>query len=381
MAKSDQINFDVIVVGLGAMGSGIAFQIARSGRRILGLDRYRPPHAHGSSHGHTRIIRHAYAEDERYIPYVRRAHDCWLKLEQDSGETLFIETGIVLMGDPQSDFIKGSCAGADRHGIEYERLDRETISRRWPALRTDPGMCGVWEPAAGVLRVEPCIETLLAAAVNHGAVLNFNEVVETWSAAADGVEVRAAGGTYRADSLVIAAGPWCRSLLPDLDLPLSVERQVQLWFEPAANPQLFTLERCPIYAWQHSEGGVFYGFPDLGHGVKVAHHHGGAATDPDELTREINGDDISSVRYLLKRLLPDANGTLKDHDVCMYTNTPDLNFLIDRHPEFPHVLIVGGCSGHGFKFAPVVGEIVRDLLADESNDSVLEIFSLSRLLQ
>ena len=381
MNQSRQDHYDTIVIGLGAMGSGIAYQLSRSGRRVLGLDRHRPPHVYGSSHGQTRVIRKAYGDDARYIPWIHRTFEGWRELERTSGETLLIETGFILMGAPESQLISTTLASAELHGIVFDILDSDEISQRWPAIRMDSEMCGVWARTGGILRVETCIETLLTAAVSSGAALQFDEPVEQWHAVDGGVEVRTSRGRYHGDHLVIAAGPWATSLLSDLNLPLWVERHVQLWFEPRAEAQRFAPQCCPIFAWQHRGTETFYGFPDLGQGIKVAHHHTGQQADPDKLSREIDEEDVSSVRQLLERFLPDANGRLLKHDVCMYTNTPDKNFIIDVHPDHPHVFIVGGCSGHGFKFAPAVGEIVTDLLAGNPLDGDLEMFRLKRLLR
>lgn len=371
-------NFDVIVVGLGAIGSGTAYQLARRGHRVLGIDRFRPPHVYGSSHGHSRVIRQAYHEDARYIPYVLRTYDGWRELEQLVGKELLINTGIVLMGPPESELIQGAQRSADQHGLLYELLDNDAIRQRWPALRADAGMCGVWEPTGGILNVEACIQALLEVASESGAIFRFDEPVESWSADDKAVTVQTAGGTYTAAKLVISAGPWCARLLTDLKLPLWVERQVQLWFETTSTPEVFAPERCPIASWQYRMDSNFYAFPDLGHGVKVARHHGGRPTDPDAVGRDVDDDDITGVRELLQQFLPNANGPLKAHDVCLYTNTPDLHFIIDFHPDHPNVVIAGGFSGHGFKFAPVVGESVAQLLSGEATDTVLSMFRLER---
>lgn len=376
------MNYDTIIVGLGAMGSGIAYQLARGGQRVLGLDRHRPPHVYGSSHGQSRVIRKVYGVDaRRYVPLIERAYTAWHELEDLSGESLLIDSGLVLMGTPQSKLIVTTLNSAKRQGLACERLEREDIGRRWPALHTDPDMCGIWDPTGGILRVEPCIEALLSAASHHGAVLQFDESVSSWNAQTDSVEVTTDRGTYLAGNLVIAAGPWLSGLLAELNLPLWIERHVQMWFEPASEPHLLDLERCPIFSWQVDEDRLFYGFPELGQGVKVAIHHTGQRADPDTLNRDLDEDDLREMRRLLERFLPDANGPLKHHDVCMYTNTPDRNFLVDFHPDHPNVLIVGGCSGHGFKFAPVIGELARTLLAGNQGNDDLEMFRMDRLTE
>ena len=371
-------NFDIIVIGLGAIGSGTVYQIARRGHRVLGIDQFRPPHVYGSSHGHTRVIRQAYHDDSRYVPYILRSYDAWRDLETSVGTDLLINTGIVLIGPPGSEIVEGARRSADEHGISYEILDRDAIQKRWPALHVDDDACGCWEPTGGILRVEECIHALLGAAEKSGATLRFVEPVKSWSASDQGVTVQTGSGTYTAAKLVVAAGPWCTQLLTDLNLPLWVERQVQLWFETTSMSDAFAPDRCPIASWHHGANSNFYAFPDLGHGVKVAHHHDGRPTNPEAVGRDVDDDDIASIREMLRRFLPNANGRLRAHDVCMYTNTPDLHFLIDFHPDSKNVVIAGGFSGHGFKFAPVVGESVAQLLSGEATDSVLSMFRLDR---
>lgn len=372
-------HFDVIVVGLGAMGSGVAHHLSGSGLKVLGLDSFHPPHVHGSSHGHSRVIRMAYGDDQRYVPYVKRAYAGWEELERTVGKSLLTRTGLILMGKPDSQLITSTRVSAGQHMVQLEQLDQAEIERRWPLLGTDADMCGVWDPSGGILHVEACIDALLTRAVDLGGELRFNEKVRAWKADSDSVEVRSDSETYRAQRLVICAGPWCGTLLAELGLPLWVERQVQIWLKPVTRQELFAPERCPIFSWEHGVENVFYGFPDLGRGVKVAHHHGGLRVEPDGVNRALESEDIDSVRRLLARFLPDANGAILDHDVCMYTNTPDKNFLIDFHPQHSQVLIVGGCSGHGFKFASMVGELVWELFQEADNDSGLEMFRLNRL--
>jgi len=372
-------HFDVIVVGLGAMGSGVAHHLSGSGLKVLGLDSFHPPHVHGSSHGHSRVIRMAYGDDQRYVPYVKRAYAGWEELERTVGKSLLTRTGLILMGKPDSQLITSTRVSAGQHMVQLEQLDQAEIERRWPLLGTDADMCGVWDPSGGILHVEACIDALLTRAVDLGGELRFNEKVRAWKADSDSVEVRSDNETYRAQRLVICAGPWCGTLLAELGLPLWVERQVQIWLKPVTRQELFAPERCPIFSWEHGVENVFYGFPDLGRGVKVAHHHGGPRIEPDGVNRALESEDIDSVRRLLARFLPDANGAILDHDVCMYTNTPDKNFLIDFHPQHSQVLIVGGCSGHGFKFASMVGELVWELFQEADNDSGLEMFRLNRL--
>ena len=370
--------FDTIVVGLGVMGSSITRELARRGQRVLGVDRERPPHVHGSSHGHSRVTREVYGDDKRYVPFVQRTNQCWRELQEATGTQLLIESGLVLMGTPDSALIQDTEASSREHNLPCDPLEHEAISRRWPQLQCDPDMCGLWDGSAGILRVEPCIETLLAQAEANGATLHCTAAAETWQAAEDHVTVQTATESWQARQLVIAAGPWLGTLLSDLDLPLQCERHVQYWFEPKSNPERFAPGNCPIYTWQYGND-IIYGFPDLGHGIKIARHHTKEFVQPDTVNRDINDRELDEVRSLLERFIPTANGRLIAHDVCMYTNTPDYNFIIDFHPDHSNVLIVGGCSGHGFKFGPVVGELSADLLQG-IRDPGLEMFQIDRLI-
>jgi sarcosine oxidase len=366
--------FDVIVVGLGAMGSAAAYHLVRRGRRVLGLDRFTPPHTLGSSHGQTRIIREAYFEDPRYVPLVQRAYELWTALERDAGGRLLLETGGLMIGRPDSGVVRGATRSAETHGLRHERLDAAEVRRRFPALRPDDDMVAVWEPRAGILFPEACVEAHLTMARRHGAALRYDEPVLRWEADGGGVRVVSAQGTYAASHLVLSAGSWMTSLLPDLALPLTVERQPLYWFEPLRGAAHFTPERLPIHLWEHAPQRYLYGFPDLGDGVKVARHHEGRPTDPDAVDREVHAEEVEAMRGLVRRFLPDANGPLRSAAVCLYTNTPDDHFLIDRHPAHAHVLIASPCSGHGFKFASAIGEALAERVTDGRTRSDLSLF-------
>jgi sarcosine oxidase len=354
--------WDVAVVGLGAMGSAAAYHLAARGLRVLGLDRHAPPHALASSHGRTRIIREAYFEHPLYVPLVRRAYDLWAALERDSGRSLLRITGGLNLGRPDSVLVAGARCSVEEHGLAHAMLTAGEVRARFPALQPHEGTVALWEPRAGILDPEACVAAHLQAAAAHGAALRCDEPVLRWSASGDGLVVVTARGEHRARRVILAAGPWIRSLLPDLHLPLTVERQVQFWFEPTEPTDAFAPERCPVHLWELDDGRYFYGFPDLGHGVKLAMHHGGECIDPDRVRREVGDDEVASVRELVRRHVPAADGPLRDAAVCLYTNTPDGHFWIDAHPTYPDVLVASACSGHGFKFASAIGEILADLV-------------------
>lgn len=354
--------WDVAVVGLGAMGSAAACHLATRGLRVLGFDRHAPPHALGSSHGRTRIIREAYFEHPLYVPLVRRAYALWAALEQDSGRSLLRTVGGLNLGRPDGALIGGARRSVEQHGLPHAMLDAAAVAARHPALRPDDGMVALWEPRAGILDPEACVAAHLQVAAARGASLHRDEPVLHWSADGEGVTLATSLGRYRARRLILAAGPWLASLVPDLRLPLTIERQVQCWFEPREPTDAFAPDRCPVHLWELDQDRWFYGFPDLGHGVKLAMHHGGESTDPDRVRRSVGDDEIAALRELVRRHVPAADGRLLDAAVCLYTNTPDGHFWIDAHPTHPQVLIASACSGHGFKFSSAIGELLADLV-------------------
>jgi sarcosine oxidase len=365
--------YDVAIVGLGAMGSAAACHLARQGRSVLGLDRFTPPHALGSSHGHTRIIRQAYFEHPLYVPLVQRAYELWAELERQSGQALLRITGGLMIGRRDSVLVEGAVHSAQEHRLAHELLTPAQVRSRFPALRPDDDMVAVWEPHAGILCPEACTEAHLRQAALSRASLRYGETVSAWHADGDGVRVLTDQGDYRAGQLLLTAGAWMTSLLPGLNLPLSVERQVLYWFTPR-DAAVFAPERCPIHLWEVSPGRFFYGFPDTGDGVKVAMHHGGEATTADGLRREVGDDEVAAIREMARRFVPLADGELRTTAVCMYTNTPDDHFWIDRHPQHAQVLIASACSGHGFKFSSAIGELLSQLLTGRQPGFDLRVF-------
>jgi sarcosine oxidase len=357
--------WDVIVTGLGAMGSAAVRELARRGLRVLGLDRYAPPHAHGSTHGRTRIIREAYFEHPAYVPLVQRAQQLWMELEREVGEPLFVRTGGLMVGPERGALVSGARASAEQHGLPYELLTSAEVRRRFPALAPEPGAVALHEPRAGVLFPEACVRALVACAVRDGAELRTGEPMLTWRVEGGVVRVATAIGEYLADRLVLALGPWLPEFLGGAQMQLTVERQMQHWFRPRAHPDHFAPDRLPIALWETSER-IFYTIPDFGDGLKIAVHHDGEPTDPQRVRRTINEQEDASARALVERFLPDAAGELRDRTVCLYTNTLDGHFVIDNHPMHREVVIASPCSGHGFKFATVIGEIVAKLTLDES---------------
>jgi sarcosine oxidase len=366
------------VVGLGAMGSASAYHLSGAGCRVLGLDRFKPPHNLGSSHGLTRIIREAYFEHPSYVPLVQRSYQLWEELERKSGRQLLLPTGGLMIGPLNGPLIAGARRSASKHHLPHQLLTGAQLRKRFPAFCPAPDMVAVSEPRAGILFPELAVKTHLKLAANQGAILRFGDEALHWRVGRKGVEVTTATGIHRGDWLIISAGPWAGSLLSGLGLPLIVERQVLAWFQPKSHPELFKPDRFPIFICQYAPRAFFYGFPDLGDGCKVALHHEGQITSPDAPRHEPEAADIAPLRELLRRFIPWGNGPVKSSTACLYTNAPDEHFVFGRHPRFPQVIIVSPCSGHGFKFSPVIGEIVRQFVTGEQTSFDLSLFRPDR---
>jgi sarcosine oxidase len=370
--------FDVLIIGLGAMGSAAAYHLSRRGHRVLGLDQFTPPHNHGSSHGMSRIIREAYFEHPVYVPMVQRAYELWAELELESRQTLWQQTGGIMIGPGEGILVTGALRSAQDHHLIHEVLSAAEIRRRFPALNPIDEMIGIWEPRAGVLFPEKCIAAHLALARKHSATIRLEEHAHSWTIDGTGVGVNTSKGSYWCEKLIITAGAWLQRLVSELKLPLTVERQVLFWFEAAEHSERFHPGSCPIYLFEYEPDRYIYGFPDLGDGIKIARHHEGESTDPDMVERT-RPEELEAMRGLVRRFLPDANGALRDTAVCLYTNTPDFHFLIDLHPQCSNVLIASPCSGHGFKFSGVIGEILADQVAGIESRFDLSLFRLKRL--
>lgn len=375
---------DVIVIGLGAMGSSTAYHLAARGCRVLAFDQFSPPHVHGSSHGLSRMIRQAYWEDPRYVPLLLRSYELWKKLEQDVGESLLHITGGLVIGRKDGEFVARSAESARQFDLPYKILDAEELKKRFPVIAVKPDTIALLEDNAGYLLPEKSVEVHLREATRYGARLHTNEAVVEWNADERGgcVTVRTAKGMYSAQRLVITAGPWAPQILADLAIPLRVTRQVLYWFEPKASIDLFREERLPVYMFEAGVGKwIVYGFPLTGpvsEGIKVALHGSDEVCTPETVCREIRPGDKQLIREHLANTVPSLAGRLLRAETCLYTMTPDENFIIDVHPRHPAVVLATGFSGHGFKFAPVIGEIVADLIVDRLTRHNLGLFSLDR---
>lgn len=375
---------DVIVAGLGAHGGAAAAALARRGLSVAGFDAGAPPHSLGSSHGGTRIIREVYAEHPAYVPIVQRAYRLWRRLEEESGGGpggLLRITGGVTIGMPGSPSIQGIRRSAQVHGSALEILDAGQVRARWPQFQPRGEWVGAFDANGGVLFVEKCVRAQLEEAARLGARLHFNEPVREWRPDGGGVKVSTAAGEYWAGALVLATGAWNRRWLSELELPLRVERQVMVWFEPADGEGLFGPGRCPNHSWEWAPGCHLYGQPDFGEGVKVGIHHGGKIYGaPEDVDREVHPSDEAALQAAVSGILPGLGAVLRSA-VCLYTNTPDMHFLLDVHPGRPNVVISSACSGHGFKFSPAVGEIIAGLATGQKPPFDISMFGIQRLLQ
>lgn len=375
--------YDVIVAGLGGMGSAAAYQLAGRGKRVLGLERHTPAHDKGSSHGQSRIIRQAYFEGAEYVPLLLRAYELWEQLEEETGEDLMTLTGGLMIGPAESRLVTGSTESAEEHGLPYEILDTRELKRRYPVFEPPPGTVALFEEKAGFVRPEASVKAHLDRAASLGADLRFEEELLSWEATASGVRVRTARETYEAERLVVSAGAWAPELLADMGLPLRVTRQILFWFDPKGGIEPFLPDRFPIFIWEPEDGNSFYVIPahdGPDSGVKVAFFRAdGTPADPETMDREVHDGEVEFIRRYLARYVPALNGGLLHAKTCMYTNTPDEHFVISTHPEYPRVSIAAGFSGHGYKFCSVVGEILADLATEGSTSHPIDLFSPTRL--
>jgi sarcosine oxidase len=377
---SSAASADVIVLGLGAMGSATAAHLARRGASVIGFDAFEPGHANGSSHGETRIIRKAYFESPDYVPMLGRAYELWRQLEAESGEQLLTINGALNIGSTESGFVTGATRSAREFGLNVEELDSRDVNDLFPGFQLPDDLVALYDPEGGFLRPERCTAAHLATARQHGATLRFSTPILEWGADSNGVFVRTATERVTAAKLVITAGPWSKSVISDWEAPLVVWRIVNVHFDSTA-PDRFAPEQCPVFLMEVPEG-HYYGFPVLpGQGVKIGRHDIGAVCTPDTIAREVRENEVAMLRNVLDTYMPGASGPVIRTLTCMYTNTPDQHFVLDHHPSHDNVIIGCGFSGHGFKFASVIGEILSQLALDGSSQLDIDFLAASRLAQ
>ena len=372
---------DVIVIGLGVMGLSTCAALAERGVRVLGIDQFDIGHAMGSSHGATRIFRTAYFEHPDYVPLLKRSHELWRELEEQAGERLLIDTPALYMGPAESALVRGSIESARRHSIDVESLGFDDIRRRFAQFALPEGTIGILENAqtTGMILAERSLAVLARLALERGGELRTGERVISWSATDSGVRVETEQAEYEASRLIVCGGPWSARLLEGLGLPLRVTRQVSACFEPR-RPEPFAHPGFPIWALESANGIFHYGFPlhneDVG--MKVACHDPGPTFDPTAPDRRCEREEAGGVVEFMRRHIPEAAGQVLKAQLCLYTMTPDAHFVIDRHPQHANVHFACGFSGHGFKFAPVAGEVLADLAMEGSSRHPIGFLSLKR---
>ncbi|MFL5447076.1 MAG: N-methyl-L-tryptophan oxidase [Gemmatimonadales bacterium] len=353
--------YDVIVVGLGGMGSATLFHLAQRGLRVLGLERYDLLHEYGSSHGLTRIIRLAYWEHPGYVALLRRSYQLWRELERLSGERLLHITGSIDGGPVNGPVFTGALRSSEQHGLPHEVMDGAELNRRFPGYRLPNEIQCLYQPEGGFLLPERCNLAHVNAALAAGAQVRYREPVVAWGVSEGHCWVRTTRERYQAGRLVIAAGPWASKLVPELAGLAVPERQVLAWLQPI-RPERFTPEVFPVFYIELEEG-RYYGFPSfLVPGFKFGrYHHRREQVDPDHMNREPDQEDERLLRAFAERYFPDAAGPTLMLKTCLFTNSPDEHFILDRHPNHSEVTLAAGFSGHGYKFCSVVGEIMADL--------------------
>jgi len=371
-------SYDAIVIGVGGMGSAAVYHLARRGLQVLGLEKHAIPHEMGSSHGYSRMIRYTLQEHPSYVPLVRRSYELWHEMEETAGEELMVTTGSIRAGAPDSPFFLNAQEACDLHSIPYEILTASEVNKRFPGYRFPEEISSVYQADGGFLLPERCIVTHVQAAERAGADVHSQETVLDWEVRGDGVQVRTDRDTYTAGRLVVTAGPWAANLVPELAAYAVPERQVMGWFQPK-RPELYAADAFPVFGL-FTEEGRYYGFPSHAvPGFKIGRaHHLLQKVDPDAINREVHPEDEDILRQAVNRYFPLAAGKLLDGKTCMYTNTPDEHFMIGTLDGQPQVSVAAGFSGHGFKFASVIGEIMADLAQNGATEHDINLFRLDR---
>lgn len=373
------MKYDVIVIGVGGMGSAAVYHLARRGAKVLGLEQFDVPHEFGSSHGVNRIIRLAYAEGSFYVPLLQRAYELWRELELIADERLLFITGSIDGGNRDSAIVTGSLASCAEHNLTHELLDATKLGKRFPGYRLGAGMVGVYQPDGGFVLSERAIVAHVRMAQRFGAAVHGREQVLKWNITEAGVQVTTNRGSYLSEKLVVTAGPWAMKLVPLLAELAVPERQVLIWTQPLRS-DYFQLGAFPVFNIDVPEG-RFYGFPVYGvPGFKIGkyHHLKQRVDDPGTMDRDLHQEDEKVLREAIGRYFPDANGPTMALKTCLFTNTPNEDFIIDVHPGCPMVSIAAGFSGHGYKFCSVVGEIMADLALEGGTSHNISNFNLNR---
>lgn len=387
----NETDYDAIVVGLGAMGSAASYQLAKSGAKVLGIDRYEPPHVYGSTHGDTRITRLAIGEGAEYVPLVMRSHELWREIEKQVSYELLNQCGGLIMGvhsnqgqHGMNDFLKQTIKSAKRYEIGHEILSTEQIRNRFPEFNLVGSEDGYYEPEAGFLRPEKCVQANLELTKKYGGVINVGEQVVSFEDSGDIVRVRTDKTSYTAKKLIVSAGAWVKDFLNGYAETFKVYRQVLYWFDLKDKTTYETYSRLPVFIWEFGGGtdDFIYGFPAIdgvNGGLKIATEEYAAETTPEQTKREVTEEEITKMyeKYIQDRL-PGLDRTCIKAASCLYTVTPDHGFVIDYHPEHKNVIIASPCSGHGFKHSAAIGEVLSQLALSGKSDIDISAFSFNR---
>lgn len=374
-------SYDVVVVGLGGVGSATCRSLAAAGQRVLGVERFGRVHDLGASHGESRGVWQAYFMGPRYVPLLRRAYTLWGELEQEAGERMFHRTGGLCLGPIDGELVPAARASADECGLEYEYLSAEEVHARHPQFTPSPDCAAIYDPGSGFVQPEQTVRVQLDLAEKHGAELRFHERVLEISESPSGATVRTDKGTYHAGRVVVSAGCWAPALLPELAMPVQVLRKVMLWFEPEGGAEPFLPGRLPYWIWE-GDGMVGYGHPGAAGangGIKAGVHSGGTPDDPDGVDRFVRREEIAEIQDFLRDRIPAlGRGRYRRSAVCLYDNTPDLAFVIGTASEHGRLLVAAGTSGHAFKFLPAIGEAVTELATEGRARYDLSLFDPRR---
>lgn len=371
--------FDAIVIGVGSFGAAACDQLAMRGLRVLGLEQFEIANTRASHHGKSRLFRTAYYEHSDYVPLLQRAYTLWRDLESRSCETLFHETGALYMGTTDSELIAGSLRAAQTYRLPHRELSGADLRREYPQFALPDDHIGFFESRAGFIQPERSIVAMVQLARSRGATILEGQRVLGWDADPAGVTVSTETGRHSARSLIITAGAWSSRLLESVDVQLRVTRQIMGWVRPMQPGPFLASNHFPCWAIGYQDGSLHYGFPMMpgDESLKLALHAEGRPAHPDQLDRHITRDDEHTFRSVLK-CIPQAEGPTARACACMYTNSPDGHFIIDRHPSHPNVAFACGSSGHGFKFAPVIGEALADLVTSGASELPIDFLSLRR---
>ena len=370
--------YEVIVVGVGGMGSAAIYHLAKRGVKVLGLERFGVAHDRGSSHGLTRIFRFAQFKDPRYVPLMYEAYDLWKTLDEEAEASLIQITGSIDAGEPDSDIVRGSRQSCDVSGLPYEVLTSTELSARFPGYQLPEETLAIFQPDGGILLPERCIREQIKLANRYGAEVHFHEPVIRWEVDGEGVKVTTESGIYYGDRLIITAGAWSSQLIPQLSESIAIERQVSAWFEPH-RPELFQPELFPVLNWVHGDK-PYYAIPAFGDsGFKFGlNHHLKEIVDPETVNRDCCDKDEQILRQPVEQFFPDAAGKTLDLKACLYSNSLDEHFIVDSHPQHDLIVFAAGFSGHGFKFCSRIGEILAQMVLGEPVAFDVNLFKLNR---